>query len=372
MQLRGVELRSPPRPGHCGGADWPRLPPAAGRRRESVLPSSPLVDDLEVRVGRPLGGWRLTLYTIIFEADTRAGRLFDLALIWFILASVAVVVLDSFEALHARWGPLLYALEWFFTLSFTLEYIARLACVRRPSRYARSVFGIIDLIAVLPTWLSLLAPGLHALIDVRLLRLLRLFRILRLAQYVDEYRALGHALLASRRKIFVFLSFVVIVTVVMGTVMYVVEGPANGFANIPVSVYWAISTLTTVGFGDITPKTGLGRTIASLMMLIGWGTLAVPTGIVTAEFTALRMAAARACRRRAAATPASPKGTSPRRGTARIAAPSCRLTPEAEPSAWSRACGRNRTCASAPRPMARASRSPRSAAARRWCAPPIG
>ena len=316
---------------HRGRADWPRLPSPAGRRRESrpCPPPRPSTTPRSASAARWAAGG-CTLYTIIFEADTRAGRLFDLALIWFILASVGVVVLDSFEALHARWGPLLKALEWFFTLSFTLEYIARLACVRRPSRYARSVFGIIDLIAVLPTWLSLFVPGLHALIDVRLLRLLRLFRILRLAQYVDEYRALAHALLASRRKIFVFLSFVLIVTVVMGTVMYVVEGPANGFANIPVSVYWAISTLTTVGFGDITPKTGLGRTIASLMMLIGWGTLAVPTGIVrpSSRRCAWR---ARACRRRAAARPASPKATSPRRGTARIAAPSCRPTPEAEP-----------------------------------------
>ena len=254
------------------------------------LPPTPFASDPAVRFGRPLDGWRLRLYTIIFEADTRAGRLFDLALVWLILTSVGVVVLDSFETLHARWGSVLTVLEWIFTVVFTIEYVARLACVRRPSRYALSTFGVIDLIAVLPTWLALFAPGLHALIDVRLLRLLRLFRILRLAQYVQEYRALGQALIASRRKIFVFLSFVVIVTVVMGTIMYVVEGPANGFTNIPVAVYWAISTLTTVGFGDITPKTGLGRTIASLMMLIGWGTLAVPTGIVSAEFTALRMA----------------------------------------------------------------------------------
>ena len=248
--------------------------------------SPPPASDPAERLGRPLGGWRLKLYTIIFEADTRAGRLFDLVLVWMILASVLVVVLDSFESLHGRWGAFFGVLEWIFTVLFTAEYVARLACVRHPSRYARSVFGIIDVVAVLPTWLALFLPGLHALIDVRLLRL---FRILRLAQYVDEYRALAQALLASRRKILVFLSFVLIVTVVMGTLMYVVEGPANGFSNIPVSVYWAISTMTTVGFGDITPKTGLGRTIASVMMLIGWGTLAVPTGIVSAEFTALRM-----------------------------------------------------------------------------------
>jgi|KBSSwiStaDraftv2_1062776.scaffolds.fasta_scaffold01546_10 voltage-gated potassium channel len=294
MRLRGVELRSRSRWAPAAvSTDLDCRSPFPAAAVIPVLPSSSPLDDAAARFGRPLGGWRLKLYTVIFEADTRAGRLFDLALIWLILTSVGVVVLDSFEALHARWGTSFTALEWFFTLTFTVEYIARLACVRRPSRYALSVFGIIDLIAVLPTWLALFVPGLHALIDVRLLRLLRLFRILRLAQYVDEYRALAQALLASRRKIFVFLSFVLIVTVVMGTVMYVVEGPANGYTNIPVSVYWAISTLTTVGFGDITPKTGLGRTIASLMMLIGWGTLAVPTGIVSAEFTALRMAGPR-------------------------------------------------------------------------------
>jgi len=244
------------------------------------------------RFGKPEGGLRLRIYQVIFESDTPAGRAFDIALVWLILTSVLVVVLDSFEVLHGRWGGLFGVMEWIFTILFTLEYLARLFCVRRPSRYALSVFGVIDLLAVMPTWAALFVPGLHALIDVRLLRLLRLFRILRLAAYVDEYGALARALVASRRKILVFLSFVLIVTVVMGSIMYVVEGPANGFTNIPVSVYWAISTMTTVGFGDITPKTGLGRTIASLMMLIGWGTLAVPTGIVSAEFTALRVGGA--------------------------------------------------------------------------------
>ncbi len=198
-------------------------------------------------------------------------------------------MIDSFPTLHVRWGTSLELLEWFFTLAFTLEYIARLSCVQKPRAYARSALGIIDLVAVLPTWAALFLPGLHALIDVRVLRLLRLFRILKLAAYVDEFRALASALTASGRKILVFLSFVLVVVVVMGTIMYVVEGPENGFANVPVSVYWAISTMTTVGFGDITPKTGLGRFIASLMMLVGWGTLAVPTGIVSAEFTALRV-----------------------------------------------------------------------------------
>jgi len=249
---------------------------------------APATDDPAKRHGRPPGGWRLRLYTVIFESDTRAGRAFDLVLIWLILTSVAVVMIDSFESMHEQWGTTLTALEWAFTVIFTIEYVARLSCVERPFSYARSALGIIDLVAVLPTWAALFVPGLHVLIDVRLLRLLRLFRILKLAEYVDEFGALGRALMASRRKILAFLSFVLLVVVVMGSILYVVEGPANGFTNLPVSVYWAISTITTVGYGDITPKTGLGRFIASLMMLIGWGTLAVPTGIVTAEFTALR------------------------------------------------------------------------------------
>ncbi|HET7793397.1 MAG TPA: ion transporter [Rhizobacter sp.] len=239
--------------------------------------------------GRPLQGWRLRLYTIIFEADTRAGRLFDLGLLAMILASVAVVILDSMAAMHARHADLFDVLEWAFTGIFTLEYLARLACVRHPARYARSFFGVIDLLAVLPTYLAVLVPGLHALIDVRVLRLLRVFRIFKLGAYVAEFAALGRALAASRRKIFVFLSFVMLVMLVMGTLMYVVEGPENGFTSIPMSVYWAITTMTTVGFGDITPKTDLGRLIASVMMLLGWGTLAVPTGIVSAEFTAQRI-----------------------------------------------------------------------------------
>jgi voltage-gated potassium channel len=238
--------------------------------------------------GRPESGWRLRVYTVIFEADTRAGRLFDLALIWVILASVAVVILDSMASVHARHAELLIALEWGFTIVFSVEYVARLACVRNPLRYARSGFGIIDLLAVLPTYLAFLVPGMHALLDVRVLRLLRLFRILKLVAYVEEFGALGGALMASRHKILVFLAFVMLVVLVMGTLMYVVEGPSHGFTSIPLSVYWAITTMTTVGFGDITPHTDLGRIIASVMMLLGWGTLAVPTGIVSAEFTARR------------------------------------------------------------------------------------
>ncbi|CAM5789072.1 ion transporter [Rhizobacter fulvus] len=241
--------------------------------------------------GRPQTGWRLQLYTIIFEADTRAGRAFDLVLIALIVASVGVVMLDSMAAVHARHADLFLALEWGFTLLFAAEYVARLICVRHPIRYARSVLGIIDLLAVLPTFLAFLVPGLHALIDVRILRLLRLFRILKLGAYVEEFGALGSALAASRRKIFVFVTFVLMVVLVMGTLMYVVEGPDNGFTSIPMAVYWAITTMTTVGFGDITPRTDLGKSIASVMMLLGWGTLAVPTGIVSAEYAAQRSGA---------------------------------------------------------------------------------
>ncbi|MFT3801553.1 MAG: ion transporter [Burkholderiaceae bacterium] len=238
----------------------------------------------------PAGGWRLRLHRIIFEAETPAGRAFDLALVALILLSVAIVVLDSIDSVRTRYGALLGMLEWLLTGLFTIEYVARLVCVRRPLRYATSAFGIIDLVAVLPTYLAFLVPGLHLLIDVRILRLLRLFRILKLTAYVEEYRMLGGALYASRRKIFVFMTFVMMVVLIMGTLMYVVEGPRHGFTSIPVGVYWAVTTMTTVGFGDITPQTDFGRVIASTMMLIGWGTLAVPTGIVSAEFTARRLA----------------------------------------------------------------------------------
>ncbi|MBU1358466.1 MAG: ion transporter [Gammaproteobacteria bacterium] len=234
--------------------------------------------------GRPDDGWRLKMYTVIFEADTRAGRIFDLALIACILASVGVVVLDSMATMHARFQHIFQWLEWVFTAVFTVEYVCRLLCVRHPSRYARSGFGIIDLLALLPTYIALLVPGVYALVDVRVLRLLRIFRLFKLTEYVAEFGALGRALSASRRKILVFMSFVMLVVVVMGTLMYVAEGPVHGFSSIPVGVYWAITTMTTVGFGDITPKTDLGRLIASVMMLLGWGTLAVPTGIVSAEF----------------------------------------------------------------------------------------
>jgi voltage-gated potassium channel len=241
------------------------------------------------RFGRPPAGWRLKLYSIVFESDTRAGLLFDKISLLTIVASVAVVMLDSVAGPANSNHRLFGALEWMFTLLFTAEYVARLACVQRPWRYAVSFFGVVDLVSVLPTYLSVFLPSLHTLIDVRVLRMLRVFRILKLTEYVSEYQILLAALGNSRRKIAVFLSAVLMIVVSMGTVMYVVEGPARGFTSIPVSVYWAITTMTTVGFGDIAPQTNIGRLIASLMMLMGWGVLAVPTGIVTSELTSQRM-----------------------------------------------------------------------------------
>jgi voltage-gated potassium channel len=236
----------------------------------------------------PSQRWRAWLYRVIWESDTPAGRLFDQVVVAAILVSVAVVLIDSVQGWHQRFRGAFTALEWFFTALFTAEYVARVVSVRRPMKYVLSFFGIVDLLAVLPTYLALFLPELHALIDVRILRLLRIFRIFRLTAYVSEYQVMGAALWASRRKILVFLAAVVMIDLVLGTLMYVVEGPENGFKDIPTSVYWAITTMTTVGFGDITPKTDLGRTIAALMMLLGWGTLAVPTGIVTAEMTMRR------------------------------------------------------------------------------------
>ena len=204
-------------------------------------------------------------------------------LIGAILLSLLVVVLDSVESISASHKTLFSAAEWLFTLLFTAEYLARLWCAPKPWAYARSFYGVVDVLAILPTYLALFFPELHALIDVRVLRLIRVFRVFKLTHYMAEFSHLGRALRSSARKILVFLSVVLMVVMVMGTLMYVVEGPANGYTSIPVGVYWAITTITTVGFGDITPKTDLGRALASLMMLMGWGVLAVPTGIVTAE-----------------------------------------------------------------------------------------
>ena len=215
-------------------------------------------------------------YEVIFGHETRAGRAFDVLLLIAILASVAVIMFESVASLRAEHGPLLRQAEWFFTVLFTVEYVTRLWCVGRPSAYARSFLGIIDLLAVLPTYISVLIPGGQVITVVRILRVLRVFRILKLAQYIGEARLLGQALRASGFKIPIFVIAVVSITVIVGSLMYLVEGPASGFTSIPQGVYWAIVTLTTVGFGDITPETPLGQVLASMVMIMGTGSSRCP------------------------------------------------------------------------------------------------
>jgi voltage-gated potassium channel len=234
---------------------------------------------------RPHTAWRRRLHSIIFEAETPAGRAFDFVLLGCILLSVLAVMLESVAAIRTAHGATLIILEWGFTLLFTVEYLLRLVSVRRPVRYATSFFGLVDLLAIAPTYLSLLVPGTQYLLVVRILRLLRVFRVLKLGEYLVEADVLMRALRASRFKITVFLLTVFTLVVIVGSVMYVVEGEANGFRDIPTSIYWAVVTLTTVGYGDVAPRTPLGQFLASIVMLLGYGIIAVPTGIVTLELS---------------------------------------------------------------------------------------
>jgi voltage-gated potassium channel len=226
---------------------------------------------------------RQRVYRIIFEHDTPLGKAFDVALIITIVTSVIIVMVESVESFRAQYGTLLRGLEWGFTALFTLEYGVRLWCSPRPSRYARSFFGIVDLVAILPTYLSLALPGGQALISVRALRLLRVFRVLKLAHHVQESRILMRALIQSRDKITVFIAAVLALVVIFGSLMYLIEGAEHGFTSIPLSVYWAIVTLTTVGYGDIAPQTNVGQALAAVIMIMGYAIIAVPTGIVTVE-----------------------------------------------------------------------------------------
>jgi voltage-gated potassium channel len=223
------------------------------------------------------------LHEIIFEADTRAGKLFDIILIVSIVSSVLVVMLDSVAAFQNLYGAYLYGVEWGFTLLFTIEYILRLLCVKKPVKYAVSFFGIVDFLAVLPTYASLLFPGSQYLTVIRILRVLRVFRVFKLVQYIGEASTLTRALLASQRKITIFLMTILTLVVIFGSLMYMIEGAENGFTSIPRSIYWAIVTMTTVGYGDISPKTNMGQTLASIIMILGYAIIAVPTGIVTFE-----------------------------------------------------------------------------------------
>lgn len=228
--------------------------------------------------------WRLKLHEIIFEADTPTGKWFDVVLIFSILLSVLAVMLDSVSGIRENYGSWFYTVEWFFTILFTIEYILRIVCVGRPIGYITSFYGIVDLLAIIPTYLSIVLPGSQYLLVIRILRILRIFRVLKLVQYISEARLLRQALRDSRRKITVFLFTVLTMVVIFGSLMYLIEGPVHGFTSIPRSIYWAIVTLTTVGYGDISPQTGLGQFLAALIMILGYSIIAVPTGIVTVAF----------------------------------------------------------------------------------------
>ncbi|MEN1941602.1 ion transporter [Luteimonas sp. MJ174] len=250
--------------------------------RQEPAPTGPSVFEKEFLPASRTGARHLW-YRRIFHHEAPDERNFDLVLILVILASVVVVMLDSVPAVKARWHAWLYALEWLFTLAFTVEYAVRLWVVKRPLRYATSFFGVIDLLAILPTFLSLLFPASASFAVIRALRLLRVFRVLKLVEYSSEAGVLIQALLRSRRKIFVFIATLLTIVVIFGALMYVVEGPERGFTSIPTGMYWAIVTVGTVGFGDVAPTTGFGRFITSVLIVIGYSIIAVPTGIYTAE-----------------------------------------------------------------------------------------
>lgn len=227
--------------------------------------------------------WKVKVHEIIFEADTKWGKFFDVVLLWAILLSVIAVMLETVESIQVNYGEALFVIEWFFTILFSIEYILRIASVGKPFKYIFSFMGLVDLLSLIPTYLSLIVVGSHYLLVIRTIRLLRIFRILKLTRYVTEANKLKNALKASAVKIVVFIGGVIVLVLILGSVMYIVEGPKNGFTSIPTSMYWTIVTITTVGYGDIAPLTILGQSIASIIMLIGYGIIAVPTGIVTAQ-----------------------------------------------------------------------------------------
>jgi len=239
----------------------------------------------DLRTEPPSGSSELRrqLHEVIFEAETPRGKAFDVALLVLIVLSVLAVMFESVNSVRADYGGILRAFEWTVTVLFTIEYGLRLYCVGRPARYARSFFGVVDLMAILPTYLSLVITGAQSLLVIRGLRLLRVFRVLKLVHFVGEARLLRAAMRASARKIIVFLGFVLTSVVIVGSAMYLIEGEESGFRNIPESIYWCIVTMTTVGYGDIAPETPLGKLLASAVMIMGYGIIAVPTGIVTVE-----------------------------------------------------------------------------------------
>jgi len=238
-----------------------------------------------VSAANGLTSLRERLHDIIFESNTAAGRIFDKVLMVCIIASVCAVMLDSVTSISEKYGRLFYVLEWVFTIVFTIEYILRLLTAKWPLRYATSFFGVVDFLTVIPTYLDLLFPGTRFLLVIRILRVLRIFRILKLTRYVGEGDQIIAALKASLQKITVFLFAILVIVVVLGSMMYLVEGAKNGFTSIPRSIYWAIVTITTVGYGDISPQTPLGQAISVVIMVVGYSIIAVPTGIVGVEFT---------------------------------------------------------------------------------------
>jgi voltage-gated potassium channel len=260
--------------------------------------------------------WRDSLYRIIFEADTPAGKVFDIVLVISIILSVLAVMLDTVAAIHEQWGTQLFYFEWIITILFSLEYLARILSVSKPSAYVFSFMGMVDLLSTLPSYFALFMAGPSYAMSLRLLRLLRIFRILKLAYYLEESAFMAQALAASRRKLMVFLLTVLTLVVILGTLMFVVEGPYHGFSSIPESVYWAIVTLTTVGYGDISPHTPLGQAIASMVMILGYTIIAVPTGIVTVELSRGR-----------------------KNFNVAIACPRCLLEGHAEDAVYCRRCG---------------------------------
>ena len=230
-----------------------------------------------------LTGWRLKLHIIIFESDTPAGKAFDVGLIIVIALSTLAVMLESVSSIRHEYSALIKTVEWGFTILFTIEYIFRIICVSRQTRYIFSFYGLVDLLAIAPTYLSVFFPGVHYLVTIRALRLLRVFRVLKLVLYLRESEIILKALISGRRKITIFIFAVITLVCLLGSSMYLIEGEASGFTSIPRSVYWAIVTLTTVGYGDIAPKTGLGQFLAARVMILGYAIIAVPTGIFTAE-----------------------------------------------------------------------------------------
>lgn len=232
----------------------------------------------------PETNWRKKIYTIIFEAETPKGKWFDVILLWAIFISVLVVILETIPTFHAEYFAAFYIVEWTFTILFSVEYFLRLLSVKKPWLYITSFMGIVDLLAVIPTYLSIFIVGSQYLMVIRIIRLVRIFRVFKLIHFLNEARKLRKALRDSIFKITVFIGVVIIIVLIFATLMFLIEGPENGFSSIPKSMYWTIVTITTVGYGDIAPQTVLGRSLASIIMLMGYAIIAVPTGIVTAQF----------------------------------------------------------------------------------------